>query len=568
MKYNYFRFENFKGIKSQILDFSKNPNSKVFTLVGLNESGKTTILEAINYFKYNPESLDALDLYNYRIGDIHDLIPIDKRDNFNGHIVIEAGIELDESDIIAIKKALKEEIDIELTNYSHHVKYTQKYYFENSKHIPKENKLFWEYEFHGKTGKQRKEKKLEHEQASIANKIIKTRIPSILYFPNFLFEFPDKIYLNSNSKEAKHIFYQKIIQDILDSLDNDTNIQTHIIDRIQANEDNERRNLLSLIGKMESKLTHIIFSSWNQILNKKITNTEVKLHVDKDQKGPYIEFNIKDDINTYRIIERSLGFRWFFAYILLTQFRTFRKDKDNVLFLFDEPAFNLHPSAQSELLKSFYKLPRVLYSTHSHYLINPKGLESTFVIKNEAIDYEKEELYDPKKTNIKIYKYREFASMFPSETSYFQPILDLLDYKPSNLDYIPNSVICEGKNDYYTYNYMISLLGENNYNINFIPCTSSSNMENLLSLFIGWGRDFFALLDSDNEGINQKKRYIEEYGIALEKNIFTYQDIDPNWTKIETEKLIAKEDQEKILKEYYPDNSVISKNYLTEVFKN
>ncbi len=60
MKFTYFKFENFKGIESQRLDLSKNSESKVFTLVGLNESGKTTVLEAINYFAYKPESLNAL----------------------------------------------------------------------------------------------------------------------------------------------------------------------------------------------------------------------------------------------------------------------------------------------------------------------------------------------------------------------------------------------------------------------------------------------------------------------------------------------------------------------------
>ena len=83
MKFTYFKFKNFKGIEEQTLDLSKNSDSRVFSLVGLNESGKTTVLEAINYFAYKPESLKALDLDNYEVDDIHNLIPINKRDNFN-----------------------------------------------------------------------------------------------------------------------------------------------------------------------------------------------------------------------------------------------------------------------------------------------------------------------------------------------------------------------------------------------------------------------------------------------------------------------------------------------------
>jgi ABC-type polysaccharide/polyol phosphate transport system ATPase subunit len=51
MKYSKFVIKNFKGIKELTLDLEKEPKSKVFTLVGLNESGKTSILEAINLFQ-------------------------------------------------------------------------------------------------------------------------------------------------------------------------------------------------------------------------------------------------------------------------------------------------------------------------------------------------------------------------------------------------------------------------------------------------------------------------------------------------------------------------------------
>jgi len=50
MKFTYFKFKNFKGIEDQTLDLSKSGGSNIYTLVGLNESGKTTILEAINFF--------------------------------------------------------------------------------------------------------------------------------------------------------------------------------------------------------------------------------------------------------------------------------------------------------------------------------------------------------------------------------------------------------------------------------------------------------------------------------------------------------------------------------------
>lgn len=558
MKFTHFRFENFKGIESQTLDLTKNNSSNIYTLVGLNESGKTTILEAINYFAYKPESLDALGLDNYEINDIHNLIPINKRDNFNGYIQIEACVQLDDDDITEIKKVFKKN-NISLTEYSNKVTFTQFYHFENSEHNKDKDKFQWTTRFKGTVGKSKKIVLLNNDQALLVNKLIKKRMPSILYFPNFLFEFPEKIYLDENIDDAKYKFYQTIIQDVLDSLDNDLNLKDHLIKRIDSNDEKDKRSLTSLIGKMQKKLTEVIFNKWNQIFKKEISKTEIVLLSGKDSTGIYLEFNIKDDVDTYRIVERSLGFRWFFVYILLTQFRTYRRENKNVFFLFDEPASNLHPSAQTELLKSFETLPNVIYTTHSHYLINPKWLENTFVIKNEAIDYDNEIKYNSKNTNIKINKYREFATKYPNQSSYFQPILELLDYRPTNLELVPQVIITEGKNDFYTYGYFQETIKVTKKTIKFIPGTSASNLESLISLYLGWGTKFLILLDSDKEGIKQAERYIELFGISIENKIVTYENIDNSWKNFETEKLFTESDRLKIQLKSYSEGSKFNK---------
>ena len=45
MEYLSFRIENFKGISDQEIRLDKSPSGRTFALVGLNESGKTTVLE-------------------------------------------------------------------------------------------------------------------------------------------------------------------------------------------------------------------------------------------------------------------------------------------------------------------------------------------------------------------------------------------------------------------------------------------------------------------------------------------------------------------------------------------
>lgn len=572
MKFTYFRFKNFKGIENQKIDLSKNPNTNIYTLVGLNESGKTTILEAINFFSHKPESLDALELDSYKIEDIHNLIPINKRDNFNDSIEIEAELELSIEDIKSIKRIFKED-GFKVEDCTKKVSYTQVYHFKNSVHQKGEDESTWDFWAKGKKEGDSVTRSLTNDENNIVNrKYIKPNIPSILYFPNFLFEFPEKIYLDNTINDEKHLFYQKIIQDVLDSLDNNTNITDHLINRIISDERNEKKNLNSLLGKMERQLTKIIFSFWNDIFKKKIDNKEIVLFADSNEKGPYIEFNIKDDVDTYSIHERSLGFRWFFVYILLTQFRSYRKHNNNAFFLFDEPASNLHPSAQQELLKSFSNLPNVLYTTHSHYLINPMWLESTYVVRNKGIDYENDVDSSAKNTDISVMKYREFANKYPSQTSYFQPILEILEYRPSNLELVPKVIITEGKNDFYTLNYYQHIIKGYKYPLKIVPGVSSGNLENLISLYIGWGTNFLVLLDSDLAGKKEQKRYLDLFGNSVNDSIITYLDINSDWDNFECEDLFVEADRIKIQTKNYSDkikydkkhfNRCILEEYLT-----
>ena len=559
MRFIKFKIKNFKGIDDLTLDLGKNPNSSVYSLVGLNESGKTTILEALNYFVYKTESLDALDLDRYKIEDIHDLIPINRRDNFTDSITISATLEFEDDDEREILEVLYEN----LPNYkeiesSGQIKYTQIYHFENSKHIKEKDQFVWKPGFKGRKKRAKSIKVLENNESSLANEEIKSRIPSILYFPNFLFEFPEKIYLEIED-DAKSEFYQRIIQDVLDSLNNDLNIQDHIIDRLNSNDATDKRSLDSVINKMNFRLTNTIFKSWNQIFGKEITDKKIILLHGKDNVGAYLEFNIQDDVDTYRISERSLGFRWFFVFLLLTQFRSLRKENHKAIFLLDEPASNLHPSAQQQLLKSFSKLNRVIYTTHSHYLINPNWLENTFVVKNEGVDYDNIDDFTSRKTNIVLKKYREFATLHPNQITYFQPILDVLDFAPSDLDMVPFTVFVEGKSDFYFYRYAFDILFDQDYEYRFIPGTSASNMKSILSLYIGWGKRFIILLDSDKEGKRKRDDYNNEYGKLVEDCIYTYEDINPDWSNVGLEKLLPKYDKMEILKSIYPQSKIFNK---------
>lgn len=92
-------------------------------------------------------------------------------------------------------------------------------------------------------------------------------------------------------------------------------------------------------------------------------------------------------------------------------------------------------------MKSFETLTEqcdLVYSTHSHQLIDVQWLDSAYIVKNAALgsldsldmtDYVSRRVGAD--TAISATPYRRFVAEHPDQTSYFQPVLDLLDYRPS-----------------------------------------------------------------------------------------------------------------------------------------
>lgn len=210
MRYSYFDIKNFKGIEHAKLDFSVAPRGRIYTLIGLNESGKTTLLEAINFLGYKPESLDPLDLPGYSVTDVHDVIPISKRANFNERVMITAGVELSPDDHAAIEKFVRTELGARLTEQVSNFTIEQSYKFVNSTLAPKQPAKVWSLKVHAKKQGKRKPHELAGEDWQKVANFIKAQLPSVLYFPNFLFEFPDRIYLDDPAADTDlHQFFSE-----------------------------------------------------------------------------------------------------------------------------------------------------------------------------------------------------------------------------------------------------------------------------------------------------------------------------------------------------------------------
>jgi hypothetical protein len=161
-------------------------------------------------------------------------------------------------------------------------------------------------------------------------------------------------------------------------------------------------------------------------------------------------------------------------------------------------------------------------------------------------------------TEISATPYRQFVAEHPDQTSYFQPVLDLLDYRPSVLEPIPEVVLVEGKSDFYLLRYAREVLGIGS-EVTLIPGSGAGSLDALIRLHIGWGKSFVVLLDGDAEGRKQKERYENEFGPFLRARCHLLSELCGDDSAKVVEDLLDAEDREGIIGAIFSDGSTAPK---------
>ncbi|RZA11711.1 MAG: hypothetical protein EOP10_32645 [Proteobacteria bacterium] len=191
-------------------------------------------------------------------------------------------------------------------------------------------------------------------------------------------------------------------------------------------------------------------------------------------------------------------------------------------------------------------------------MINPEWLEGTYVVRNEGLPSDNApDTYTAAQSRISLTKYREFVSSNPSSVHFFQPILDVLEYRPSNLEMVPAVAMVEGKNDYYT---LALAIKQTNMNaLHILPGSGSGTLDSMIRLYTAWGRPFVILLDSDGEGKKQKRRYEAIFGPIIAGRIFELGDIDPAFLSKELENILSASESLAFQKAVYKSSTKLDK---------
>jgi predicted ATP-dependent endonuclease of OLD family len=355
----------------------------------------------------------------------------------------------------------------------------------------------------GQIKKHQKELKNYDQYFKVVNELV-AEMPNIIFFSDFTDILPNSItFQEAQSNSTIKNFATISALDLSKALDN--NLDPH-----------RRMNLLS---HCSAKITGDFKDHWAQDkLNIIVTSDGQKLLFSVEEQGRH---------DRYKPEQRSKGFQWFLSFYLRL---TAERGKTNII-LIDEPGLYVHAKAQKDILgvlESLANEMQIIFSTHSPYLIDNRRLDRIRLVKKGKTGTIIES---------KIHKNADKETLTPVVTAIG---LDLCNqFSVVGVD----NIILEGFSDYYFLSGMKKKLGEKKFDKKyFVPCVGATKIPIMISLIMGWGLNFVALLDNDPEGIRVEKDLKEKYHIDPHKVLFVSEK-----SKTRIEDLFSKDDFHKYI---------------------
>jgi len=147
--------------------------------------------------------------------------------------------------------------------------------------------------------------------------------------------------------------------------------------------------LRARIEAASNKITEKVFEYWSQ---NQYLAVEVSVDTGRSgdpapyNKGTVVRARIRNQLHkvTVPFSDRSTGFVWFFSF--LVAFAQVKKRHGNVIILLDEPGHGLHGRAQADLLRfiaeKLQPQHQVIYTTHSPFMVPADNLAAVRIVED------------------------------------------------------------------------------------------------------------------------------------------------------------------------------------------
>lgn len=513
MKLTKIKIENYKSIKSLEFDIKKYGTSYTTILLGVNESGKSNVLDAMSFLESPEEECDYYTFHNQKDEDNNPVdlwyyLEFDKKDT----CVAKLRTDIEGGDLLIFELAdiiknvyLQHEETTFSESYSFAIKKLTTGLFVNKTQKAVADKAGQQVQTTiYKISKSKEDDTFEELTEENFKSLFEKKIEAIIseYEPSVSYWKPSPEYListedlnsfakNINSKPAlKNIFllagYEKqdAIQSVVATVPNGT----------------QRSKLRS---KLEDELNKYIKEVWKH---------DIDVVVDITETGQFT-LSIKDagEENKHDrlpIDGRSEGARHFLSLILSLSIESKHSQLKNQLILIDEPEAHLHPSGIRDLSKELLRIGINNYlfvSTHSPFLVDKKKKERHIIIKKNSSALTEKIHIEGHASIIDDEVLREAFGL--------EVYKDLLN---------PHSILVEGASDKMLLQKALALKDFTQFGI---TNGHGSNVDTLASKLNDVDISILVLLDDDASGKSYKKKIISIGGSYSANNVFTIRDL-------------------------------------------
>lgn len=526
------RIENYKSIDEISLDVTKIDNSYTTIFVGKNETGKSNLLDSIQYIAFPSSTLNYEELRNAQNDDA-DFVDFYYTYKFSSKEewkkILKEKIDAPTEFLEKINN-LEIEQNIYLKKGEDSLKYLNNVIFneiDNSclnkySYIEKksdENKIIYEIILTSKipTENQASVENNDEESAESKNNIEYKQLAQKELSEIFKVVFEEIIDNNnltvSQWKYSKEYLITETID--LNTFKSDSSIcyplknifnlagyetQKKIAEKIEELE-GSTKNINKLEKKLEQTLTEYVNKIWAE------SKIRFEIKIQNDLKLDVFIFDEADNDNSYYMSDRSEGFKQFVSLILSISAANETDTLKNHVILIDEPEVHMHPSGirymRSELLR-IGENNYVFIATHSQFMIDTKNKERHYIVTKPNNN-----------TCVKMWdSTKDLADDEILRQAFGINVLnDLLS---------PYKMLVEGFSDCQIFAKALSLIEPNNCIT--ITNGTGSNIVAVASMLKMYNVPVLTIVDADAEGEKYKKEIIKLGNLFDENSVKTLRD--------------------------------------------
>lgn len=375
MKLLSITIRNYRSIEEETFSIEEKDGGYTFTLIGINESGKSSFLKAVSLVD-GGDATYSKDFYNDK-SEIEVFLSYkleqDEEKELRGALT-EKGFDKD-----AVSEVEIESVDV-CVSFDPSATPTKKTFDR----IRFKNKLLSDYTLNG-TAPNKKDKTSELPQEDLD-------LESFFeaYFPKYFWKISHRIALWKS--DSKHLINEQVSLETFSA--DPENISIPLmncfslagIDDIPAEINKIRTNpaeINNLQEKLSDKVTAHIKKVWigHQVKIKFQINNMMLSFLVEDEKVKY---------SSKTTDQRSDGFRQFISFLLTISAESANNQLSRSLLLLDEPETHLHPQAQECLKEELIKITKnkenniVFFATHSNYMIDKDLIDRCYRVEKKG----------------------------------------------------------------------------------------------------------------------------------------------------------------------------------------